>query len=87
MVKITENLIMNTKLANYMFEEQLCYLYCRKFIISHAARNELRVFHKTFSYSHDGVVTFLSFRQVCHKVNAITRETSLWDWQGLQQTR
>ena len=86
MVTITNNLIRNTKLANYMFEEQLCNLYCRKFIISHAARNELRVFDKTFSYSHDGV-TFLSFRQVCHKVNAITGETSSWDWQGLQQTR
>ena len=71
-VTITNNLIRNTKLANYMFEEQLFNLHCRKFIVSHAARNELRVFDKMFSYSHDGVVTFRGFRQVCHKVNAIT---------------
>ena len=71
-VTITNHLIKNTKLANYMFEEQLCNPHCRKFIVSHAARNELRVFDKMLSYSHDGVITFLSFRQVCHKVNAIT---------------
>ena len=71
MITITNNLIRDTKLANYMFEEQLCNLHCSKFIVSHAARNELRVFDKTFCYSHDGVITFLSFRQVCHKVDAI----------------
>ena len=72
MVTITNNFIRNTKLANYIVEEQLCNLYCRKFIVSHVARNKLHVFDKTFSYNHDGVVTFLSFRQVHHKVNAIT---------------
>ena len=71
MVTITNNFIRNTKLANYMFEEQLCNLYCRKFIVSLAARNEPLVFDQMFCYSHDGVITFLSFRQVCHKVNAI----------------
>ena len=69
---ITDNLIRNTKLANCMFEEQLCNLHCRKFIVSHSARNELHVFDKMFCDSHDGVITFLSFRQVCHEVNAIT---------------
>ena len=70
-VTITNNLIRNTKLANYMFEEELYNLYCRKFIVSHVAKNELHVFDKTFSYGHDSVITFFSFRQVCHKVNAI----------------
>ena len=59
MVTITNNLIRNTKLANYMFEEQLCNLHCRKFIVSHVAGNELRVFDKAFCNSHDGVITTL----------------------------
>ena len=53
MVTITNNFIRNAKLANYMFEEELCNLYCRKFMVSHAARNELCVSDKTLSYNHD----------------------------------
>ena len=70
-VTITDNFIRNTKLANNIFEEQLCNLHCTKVIVFHLARNVLHVFDKMFCDSHYGVTTFFSFRQVGHEINAI----------------
>ena len=76
-VTTTYNFIRKTKLTNNLFQKQLYNLDFRRFAVSYVTRNELGVLNKTFFNSHDVIIVFFGFRQVCYEIDIITGATVL----------